>query len=90
MKGNDRYYLNDPNYYKSLNFAGINNHLKGLSNSRKIVLSDIYHHCIKKNKNKKTKKNKNGSLTVVQPTSWDWISKKTILLAFDMLIPFTP
>ena len=28
MKGNDRYYLNDPNYYKSLNFAGINKHLK--------------------------------------------------------------
>lgn len=46
MKGNDCYYLNDPNYYKNLNFAGINNHLKGLSNSRKIVLSDIYHHCI--------------------------------------------
>ena len=56
MKGNDRYYLNDPNYYKSLNFAGINNHLKGLSNSRKIVLSDIYHHCIKKKKNKNKKK----------------------------------
>ena len=56
MKGNDRYYLNDPNYYKSLNFAGINNHLKGLSNSRKIVLSDIYHHCIKKKKKQKQKK----------------------------------
>ena len=78
MKGNDCYYLNDPNYYKSLNFAGINNHLKSFINSRKSVLSDIYHHRIKKT----------GRLTVVQPTSWFWIyQRKQSFFCLTCLFP---